>query len=178
MPRCPSCNTLTTRVQEDGVNLQHCDGCHGNWVGHVQLSRLVRMPVTGDAGKQPLAELAALVSESNSKKVLRCPECRVEMGKSRFHSMVPLTLDNCPKCRGHWLDAGELNLLRRLYYEMLNSTDPELIEMREKLAQANLDWEMRREQTQNMADQAKRMRILNSVGNNFSVSQLIGMLTR
>jgi Zn-finger nucleic acid-binding protein len=178
MPRCPKCNTLTSRAQEEGINLHHCGGCQGNWVGHVQLTRLVRTPVSGEAGTQPLAELAALVSESNVNATLRCPECQIPMGKDRFHPMVPLTLDSCPKCRARWLDAGELNLLRRLYYEMINSNDPEIVEIREKLAQVNLGWELRREYNEDLAAQTKRMRSYNTIGTGYSVTQLIGMLTR
>jgi len=80
MRRCPKCITPLTRVEDSGINLQTCGGCMGHWIDHMRLVRLVRLPLSAEAANQPLEQLPALVSEADSKNILRCPECSVDMG--------------------------------------------------------------------------------------------------
>ena len=150
MPRCPICTTALTRVDEDGIRSQTCGGCFGTWIGKIALTRLTRLPLPEALANQPLEELAALVTESNTKRLVRCPECMINMTKDRFHPLIPVNLDRCSKCQGFWLDAGELSLLRRLCAELHKSDDPRIVRLREKIAQTNLEWNQRREEAANM----------------------------
>jgi len=56
------------------------------------------------------------------------------MHKDRFHPMIPVQIDRCRPCSSIWLDAGEFSLLRRLYVELMTSTDAEILHRREKVA--------------------------------------------
>jgi len=150
MPRCPGCNTLMTRTEEHTVRILTCSNCFGNWIAYPALLRLIR-PVAApaeagaeDASAEPtLQELAAIVVESNTTKRLRCPECHVELRKDRMHPMVPVEIDRCPRCQYVWLDVGELPLLKRLYQELQSSTDPRVMQLREKIAGVAAQWEGR-----------------------------------
>jgi Zn-finger nucleic acid-binding protein len=83
-----------------------------------------------------LEDLATMVVKADAKEKLRCPSCPQEMVRQKYQSAVPVTVDQCPRCQFIWLDAGELALLRRLYAEMLTSTDPRLMAIRDRLAVA------------------------------------------
>lgn len=146
MPRCPSCNTLMTRVEKEGVRIATCSGCYGDWLQRLALLRLVREPMEVKESDPSLQELAAVVVESNTQKTLSCQECHQGMRKERLHHMVPVQIDRCYKCDAVWLDVGKLSLLRRLYQELQVSTDPAVIALREKLAGANLAMEQYREE--------------------------------
>lgn len=39
---------------------------------------------------------------------MHCPKCRQQPLKERYVSAANLHVDFCPKCRGVWLDGGEL----------------------------------------------------------------------
>src|SRR5689334_21371946 len=112
MARCPGCNTPLTRVEEDQLRLQTCSNCFGTWIKQGMLGLVVRNPaVMVEAGEKPrIEDLAATVSESDTKGVLKCPECLCAMRKGRFHQLIPINIDQCPKCLGIWLDVGELPL--------------------------------------------------------------------
>ena len=106
-----------------------------------------------------LVDLAVLVKESNTGRPLRCPECQQLMRIGRVHMMIPVNVQFCDPCQGVWLDVGKLPLLHRLYYELLHSTDPKIIELRERLALADLKLEM----TNEKLDEVKN-RFANSFG--------------
>ena len=147
--RCPKCFEILVRIDQGGVPLRQCGGCFGAWLGEVPFKRLTRPQVdpadaSAEAPQASLVDLAALVGESNSRKDVRCPECGVVMRKGRVHPMIPVEIDQCPKCRGVWLDAGELALIQRLYYEMRTSDDPKIVALREKVAMVNASWDERR----------------------------------
>jgi len=105
--------------------------------------------VNADQSEQsPLADLAAIVAESDSKKPLRCPECEKMMRKDRYQQMIPVMVDRCKQCDRIWLDTGELHLLRRLYFELATSSDPQIVSLREKVAMVSMDWHTRPPLTQ------------------------------
>jgi Zn-finger nucleic acid-binding protein len=55
--------------------------------------------------------------------------------------MIPVPIDRCRHCQSLWLDVGEYQLIRRLYVELVTSTDPKVVSLREKLAGARLEWD-------------------------------------
>lgn len=155
MPRCPACFIPMTRVEEESMHWCVCSQCLGAWIGVVQFVRRLRMDVaqcTSAEGAQgdtswattPLEELAAQVQQENRKKPLRCPQCEHEMRKDRYHPMIPITIDRCKACNSLWLDRGEMAMLRRLYVEMMTSTDPQILRLKEKIAMTDLQMQTRK----------------------------------
>jgi Zn-finger nucleic acid-binding protein len=149
--RCPKCREILVNVERDGVRLRQCGGCYGCFLGEIALKRLTRLdfireqkaqtdgqPAAARQDGPTLAELAELVAESATVEDLRCPSCAVVMRKNRVHPMIPVEVDTCPKCQSTWLDAGEMALISKLYYEMQTSDDPKIIQLREKIAGLNL----------------------------------------
>ena len=154
MPRCPSCNSPMTRVEEGDFRWAVCANCFGTWIGSVMLLRRLRTdvqnpPPVPQAGDQPatLEDLAQTVAASNTKAILRCPECDKPMSKDRVQPMIPVQIDRCTPCQMVWLDAGEMELLRRLYRELMTSTDPEIVQKRERIGTLMADWEAGRHNT-------------------------------
>ncbi len=161
MPRCPSCFSPLTRVEEDEIKSSTCGNCFGTWINNVALLRRTRLdlanvtkPAEPGAEEKPmarddirsasLADLAEVVQASDSKAMLRCPQCEKFMVKDRFHPMIPVHIDRCKHCSSIWLDAGELTLIRRLYVELMSSTDAEIQHRRDKVATVTAAWEGRK----------------------------------
>lgn len=150
MPRCPSCRTPMTRVETDGLQKCTCSNCFGTWINTSALLRYTRREAQeaaenpGESDSTSLADLAAVVVESNTTAELRCPDCQRPMEKEKWHPMIPVEVDKCQRCRGVWLDVGELPLLRRLFEELQNSEDPEVVRLREKIARVHVQVEQRR----------------------------------
>jgi Zn-finger nucleic acid-binding protein len=150
MPRCPNCFSPMTRVEQDGIKSISCPSCFGTWIADIALLRRVRLnaaPAAADAPPAPataLVDLAEIVSASDSKEPLRCPQCEKPMIKDRYHPMIPVQIDRCKPCGYAWLDTGELSLVRQLYTELMTSDDPEIVRRREQVATALSAWDSRR----------------------------------
>ena len=160
MPRCPACFSPMTRITEDAVKSCTCPNCFGTWIQKIALLHSVRKlaadsaertPEQIAADRQDIAELAATVVESNNTKPLRCNVCSAAMVKEKFHPMIPVIMDHCLKCDGIWLDVGEFSMIKKLWVELQTTTDPDLIDKRDKLAMAHLQWEQHKEGFQSTA---------------------------
>ncbi len=156
MPRCPSCFALMTYVKEGPIVVRKtCPSCFGVWIERIRLLRMARtqpgavMPTSSAnsaASADPsqtadLRDLVEVVVESDTKKPLDCPDCHATMEIQRLHPMIPVNLQNCRSCASDWLDVGKLELISRLYWELLHSSDPKIVELREKYALASLGLE-------------------------------------
>jgi Zn-finger nucleic acid-binding protein len=182
MPRCPICFVPMARSEEDNIRVHTCPSCFGHWIPSVALQRRVRFDVdNATAQAQPsnpsdpqtlspsdpsppldiqstsLADLAAVVTEADSKKPLRCPECEKFMAKERYQQMIPVNIDRCRHCNRLWLDTGEYSLIRRLYVELAISTDPQIVHLREKVATATMEFDTRATLTQTIAHDANAL---------------------
>ncbi|MGN6369917.1 MAG: zf-TFIIB domain-containing protein [Phycisphaerae bacterium] len=141
-----------TRVEEEGVPSCICQQCFGRWIAETAMHRRTRLDVEqaqgagagggeGSVMQQPLEDLVEIVATADSKMGLRCPVCEKPMVKDRYHQMIPVSIDRCRHCRSMWLDTGEYLLIRRLWVELVTSTDPRVVTLREKLAGARLEWD-------------------------------------
>lgn len=142
MPRCPVCVTPLTRTNLP-IPRFDCSSCLGTWMRQMAMLKWIRQP-----GSPPgsVADMAALVAETDKSKKIRCPECNVDMIYERYQPLVPLNIDRCPKCQGIWMDGGKANLLWALYHELTTSDDPEVVKRREAMARlGTLDLAMQNE---------------------------------
>ncbi len=137
MPRCPSCFTLMSRVQEPQFHYCTCSNCFGNWSPKPNLLHWVMAdaPATEATPDEPnLKELAELVAESDVKRPFPCPECHQTMRISRLHLMIPVHVQECVKCSYVWTDVGKKALIKKLFHAMKTSTDPRIVALRERCA--------------------------------------------
>jgi Zn-finger nucleic acid-binding protein len=70
---------------------------------HDYTEELARMP---DLGYQA-HELAL----QKSQRTIHCPKCAAELEAMEYARCSAVLIDACPKCRGIWLDKGELESL-------------------------------------------------------------------
>lgn len=157
MPRCPACFKPMTRVEEDAIKSAVCGGCFGTWISAGSLMRRTQLDVrltrefaagTGQANASvaalngtSLADLADIVQASDNCEMLRCAACEKPMVKEHFHSMIPVRVGRCKACGFVWLDAGKMMLVRKLYAELMTTTDPEIIRRRDKIASVAAAWQ-------------------------------------
>lgn len=117
MPRCPVCRTQTDLIKYEGVPIHNCGTCGGHWLSGAKLNvilakRDIAMP------NAVQAKMIALADASNSVLELWCLTCGTAMLKGQFKHWPDIQLDCCPKCRGVWLDRGELEKCQ-IYWEYL-----------------------------------------------------------
>ncbi|WP_164008627.1 zf-TFIIB domain-containing protein [Pyxidicoccus trucidator] len=120
---CPICPQKPLRdTQLNGVLVATCDSCKGHWMEHDELERLTPAWKTDapwaalhDAPRRcPHAQHHVPASRENcglcGRAAARCPTCDEHLSQVRMQACA---VDVCSRCHGLWLDASELELLRR-----------------------------------------------------------------
>ena len=108
---CPVCSNVMTRMEAEGVTVDVCaGGCGGIWFDWFELARVDEADES--AGEKFLEVDRDPTLEVDLSKRIHCPRDH-EIMMRHFHSVKRGALvDECPKCAGFWLDAGELATIR------------------------------------------------------------------
>jgi Zn-finger nucleic acid-binding protein len=108
---CPVCKKNMTEEDFGGVNVDVCrDGCKGMWFDWFELSKLDESNEgLGDALQEALQ--FPRVNDENRGQI-NCPKCGLLMHRHPYMYDKGVTIDECYKCGGIFLDSGELTDIR------------------------------------------------------------------
>jgi len=108
---CPVCGTTLTTMESEGVTVDVCaGGCGGIWFDWFELARVDEADES--AGERFLEVERDPALRPDLSKRIRCPRDH-EIMMRHFHSVKRgVLVDECPRCAGFWLDAGELAGIR------------------------------------------------------------------
>lgn len=122
MPRCPKCKIQAEPIRYEGVRVYNCGECGGHWLDGAKLDLILarREVVMPGPVKQKMIEIA---DASNSTEKLWCMTCGKEMIKDQFKHWAEIQIDFCPKCKGIWLDRGELEKCQICWEYMQDNPD-------------------------------------------------------
>jgi uncharacterized protein len=109
---CPNCISKTLKhVTINSIQLDICtEGCQGIWFDQFELKKFdePHESLGGAVESAPLVQ-----SKTPRAQQLNCPKCKTIVMLKRFSSVKKkVEIDECGKCAGVWLEAGELNQLR------------------------------------------------------------------
>ena len=110
--RCPACLHPLRRFKAGTVTLDGCDGgCGGIWFDHRELAKVNRQHPDPDAQIADLSfNPAVRVHDDDTRQ---CPKCDDVTLEKKLHCLGSgVIMDVCPKCKGLWLDRGELGKIR------------------------------------------------------------------
>ena len=109
--KCPACGGELKRMVVHDVSVEVCDGgCGGIWFDNFEIKKFDEP--REDAEILLNIERDDAVAVDHNKRRL-CPKCWDVMMMRHFYSPNrEIEVDECPKCGGYWLDAGELSTLR------------------------------------------------------------------
>ena len=110
--KCPACKNSLLEKDAGGITLDVCyGGCGGIWFDATELDRVDARAAT------TLHSIWTLpVSSVKLNEPRRCPRCPEQvLDRKWFSERKQVEIDQCPVCRGIWLDAGEFT---RIYDEM------------------------------------------------------------
>jgi Zn-finger nucleic acid-binding protein len=111
--KCPACFNVLTPQQVGGVTVDICEGgCGGVWLDAFELQRLEGEEESKTEYLLQIARDPTLKVDMTRKR--ECPRCIGVKLKRRFFSpRRQVEIDECPGCGGVWLDAGELEGIRK-----------------------------------------------------------------
>jgi len=82
------------------VTVDHCPQCHGLWLDHGELKRLVRTRITERADPRTLLDA--------ERTGLLCPDCKRPLFERAFMPGSDVLIIQCSDCAGIFLEAGRL----------------------------------------------------------------------
>jgi Zn-finger nucleic acid-binding protein len=99
------------------------------WLDADELERIEELSVNDY--QEEIRQLPNLVDQAyamalaRSKPEVKCPQCGAEMERREHAGCSQVLIDACPKCRGVWLDEGELQALE-VFFERTQSETREV----------------------------------------------------
>ncbi len=116
--QCPVCRETLRTIEYEGIEIETCDECEGEWLDHGELPKILqRREVQFDE-----EERRALVNATKIKGVplkdvdrdLPCPKCGATTDAINYGGNTGIILDRCTGCKGIWFDGGELEKVQML----------------------------------------------------------------
>lgn len=103
---CPACKNPLREKSAGGLILDICyGGCGGIWFDARELER-----VSASAANSLHTIWTAPVSNVKLTEPRKCPRCPdTVLERKWFSDSKRVEIDQCPKCAGVWLDAGEFS---------------------------------------------------------------------
>ncbi len=110
---CPACGRELTTMTAGPITVDACaNGCAGIWLDHFELAKLDEQSESAGAALLEIPRDPSLSIDLDQRR--SCPKCGPQVEMLRHFESVArkIAVDECPKCGGIWLDAGELSVIR------------------------------------------------------------------
>jgi Zn-finger nucleic acid-binding protein len=114
--KCPACGNKLTEIKVDGTIIDICKGhCGGVWFDWFELKKVDEPHEVAGEVLLDIERDKNLDVDHNKRRT--CPRCAGNMIMKRHFSSIKkeAEIDECPKCAGFWLDAGELDMIRSAF---------------------------------------------------------------
>jgi Zn-finger nucleic acid-binding protein len=127
--KCPKCDVELKPVIYEGVNIDTCESCEGEWLDKDEISQIIKAKEVVftpeeiskvEGVKRPVETLV-----SDEEKQRMCPKCNVAMKKLNYSYSTGIIIDRCETCAGIWLDKDELENIQ-IVMEETDKKMPEL----------------------------------------------------
>jgi hypothetical protein len=117
--KCPRCQSILNESGYDGVEIEVCPECKGEWLASGELQKIVEHH---DEVFTP-AEIASVAgvnqeiftAEADNHDELNCPVCEeVVMEHFNYGGASGIILHKCTECDGIWMDKDQLLKIEEL----------------------------------------------------------------
>ena len=116
--QCPHCQGEMRQIGYEGIVIESCDACGGEWLDHQELGKIVdrREKAFSDEEKRAIAESTTItgVNMQHYDRDLACPECHTPTSPVNYGGDTGIMIDRCEQCHGVWVDEGQLQRIQKL----------------------------------------------------------------
>lgn len=111
---CPACTKELTPYRDDLTTLEidSCFYCHGLWFDYNELRRFFSAPKLYNKFRLPQYNFKVKIKDEPEQRI--CPRCDGNQVLSQA-DLSGVVVDECPQCKGIWLDSGEITRLIDMY---------------------------------------------------------------
>ena len=116
--QCPQCDTRLETIEYEGIKVETCPGCEGEWLDDGELKHVVktREVLFSEEERRAIASTTKItgVKVEDVDRDLRCPNCGGQTDAINYGGDTGIIIDRCTGCRGIWLDRSELEKIQKL----------------------------------------------------------------
>jgi len=116
--KCPRCSAALSSVDYEGIRIETCPSCEGEWLDATELGHIVKARGQRFSEEERRAVAAAVkitgVKIEDHDHDLTCPKCGGTTDAVNYGGDTGIIIDKCTSCRGIWLDAGEIEKIQSL----------------------------------------------------------------
>lgn len=120
--KCPRCGQTLESTRYEGVSIETCRGCGGEWLDKFELKAIVQS-WEKEFTPEEIQSLEAIDEadftldprSGDARACPRCPDTRLE--RFNYAATSGIALDKCPSCGGIWFDKDELEKVQILSEE-------------------------------------------------------------
>ena len=111
--KCPRCSSVLTETEYDGVEIEVCSGCQGEWLFAGELQKIVEhhdeVFTPEEIASLDAVDKEIFTAEKDDHDELNCPACeKVQMEHFNYGDTSGVILHKCTECDGIWMDKNEL----------------------------------------------------------------------
>ena len=116
--RCPNCDASLSTVDYEGIEIDSCAVCGGDWLERGELGKIVRIREQRFSPEELDAIDAAAkipgIPYTEIEREIPCPSCGVLTGPINYGGDTGIIINRCSQCEGIWVDRGELDNIQIL----------------------------------------------------------------
>ena len=119
--KCPKCTNIKLRtIIENNIEVDFCESCGGVWFDRNEFEKMTDK-VVELSFERAVHEITPFDTD---RMTANCPVCHIVMEKIPKNNVANLTIDQCMRCKGIWLDRGEFyrlskeKLLHKIKYSL------------------------------------------------------------
>ena len=134
---CPACQQALRTMDYEGITVDTCDGCGGEWLDSGELRQIVRVrEARFDAEQRRAVAEASKIRGIKLEDVDEhrdCPKCTRPMSPVNYGGDSGIIISRCSECEGVWLDQGELEKIQMVAESWVDNLPDELAKHGAKL---------------------------------------------
>jgi len=115
---CPACHGELSTVMYEGIDVETCPACGGEWLDSEELGKIVKIREERFTEEQRRAIADSTVRTAvvldDVDHDLLCPKCGGTTDALNYGGDSGIVIDRCTSCGGFWLDKEELEKIQAL----------------------------------------------------------------
>ena len=116
--KCPNCQGQLSTITYEGVQIETCPSCGGEWLDSDELGKIVRLRQQrfSEQEQQAIAQAEPVkgIKLADVDRDLTCPKCGGTTDAINYFVDTGIIIDRCTACHGFWLDGAELEKVQML----------------------------------------------------------------
>ena len=117
--KCPRCSSILKSVEYEGVNVEVCSDCKGEWLFAGELQKIVEhhdeVFTPEEIASVDAVNQEIFTAEKDDHDELNCPACEnVQMEHFNYGDTSGIILHKCLECDGVWTDKDQLEKIEEV----------------------------------------------------------------